>query len=184
MANISSTSIDTIIDTQVSSVLNQQQPAIQDIGTILDDDSQNKFYDKIGQGFKALIKILSIIKTISKYALWLKYIFAFVIFILLPLGIFALYNLLWILIKGLILIFKETFKYFFAKKQFQNNEIEAEIIVPLNQLPSQIVRNVSLRFIIEHTYLEFFKLLIKKYKSQVNNLLKSCEDTRNQIKYS
>jgi hypothetical protein len=156
MEDIASTSIETIIDTQDSSVLNQQQAsAIQDLETILDEsDSQNKFYDKIGQALKGFIKILSIIKTISRYALWLsryalwlKYLFAFVIFILLPLGIFALYNVLCFLVKGLILIFKEMSKYIFSKKELQNTVIVSDNILPSNQLLYQIMRNVRFDYL-------------------------------------
>ena len=114
MADITSTSIDsidpieTITDLQVDSVTNQEHSTvIQNIVSFLKGKS-HKILDKIGQSFKALSKILSIFKTIARYGFWIKYLLAFVVFILLPLGIIGFCHALWFLIKGLAFIIKKN----------------------------------------------------------------------------
>jgi len=114
----------------------EQFTAVQDVRSLSLEKSQNKFLDKLRKSFNTCSKIYSVFKTISSYCLWLKYVLAFVGFIIIPLGLFGFYQIIWIIFKCLTCLLRKTCEYF--KKRGAENPISEVGNVPPIQ-PNQIM---------------------------------------------
>ena len=63
-----------------------------------------------------------------RYGFWIKYVLAFVVFILIPLGVIGLFKVIWFLIRSSAYFCKKTFEYLNSKSV---KTVQGENIIPL-----------------------------------------------------
>ena len=123
MTDISTTAIQ-IIPTPLEDVVSQDNfQDVQEIGSFLNETNSYSYLDKFCKSLKTLKKIFDFFKTLTlywlKYGLWIKYFLAFVVFILLPLGVYSLCKIIWFLFKSMAILSKKVYRYFQKKRIFE-----------------------------------------------------------------
>ena len=123
MTDISTTAIE-IVPTPLEDVVSQDNfQDVQEIGSFLNETNNNSYLDKFCKSFKTLKKIFDFFRTLTlywlKYGLWIKYFLAFVVFILLPLGVYSLCKIILFLFKSMAFLSKKAYQYFQKKRTFE-----------------------------------------------------------------
>ena len=87
--------------------------------------------DKFCKSFKTLKKIFDFFRTLTlywlKYGLWIKYFLAFVVFILLPLGVYSLCKIILFLFKSNVNVKEGTNELFQMLENVKNIKIRGSI---------------------------------------------------------
>ncbi len=123
MTEISTTAIE-IIPPPLENVVSQDNfQDVQEIDTFLNENNNNSYLAKFCNSLKTIKKIFDFFKTLTlywlKYGLWIKYFLAFVVFILLPLGVYSLCKIIWFLLKSMAFLSKKAYQYFQKKRTFE-----------------------------------------------------------------
>ena len=138
MTDISTTAIE-IVPTPLEDVVSQDNfQDVQEIGSFLNETNNNSYLDKFCKSFKTLKKIFDFFRTLTlywlKYGLWIKYFLAFVVFILLPLGVYSLCKIIWFLFKSMAFLSKKVYQYIQKKRTFEMELTQDLTTVNLNTM--------------------------------------------------
>ena len=104
-----------------------ESPEVQGLGSFLGEKC-HKYLDKLRKSFELVTKFYTVFNTLCRYGFWIKYVLAFVVFILIPLGVFGLFKVIWFLIKSSAYFCKKTFEYLNSKSV---KTVQGENIIPL-----------------------------------------------------
>ena len=131
MTDISTTAIE-IVPTPLEDVVSQDNfQDVQDIGSFLNETNNNSYLDKFCKRLKTLKKIFDFFRTLTlyllKYGLWIKYFLAFVVFILLPLGVYSLCKIILFLFKSNVNVKEGTNELFQMLENLKNIKIRGSI---------------------------------------------------------
>jgi hypothetical protein len=131
MTDISTTAIE-IVPTPLEDVVSQDNfQDVQEIGSFLNETNNNSYLDKFCKSFKTLKKIFDFFRTLTlywlKYGLWIKYFLAFVVFILLPLGVYSLCKIILFLFKSNVNVKEGTNELFQMLENLKNIKIRGSI---------------------------------------------------------
>ena len=131
MTDISTTAIE-IVPTPLEDVVSQDNfQDVQEIVPFLNETNNNSYLDKFCKSFKTLKKIFDFFRTLTlywlKYGLWIKYFLAFVVFILLPLGVYSLCKIILFLFKSNVNVKEGTNELFQMLENLKNIKIRGSI---------------------------------------------------------